>query len=399
MLKRLRFRNWRSLRDVEIDDLTPITVFIGPNSSGKSNILDAMDFTRRLLRDDYPLPIYSQAEREQARTIGSKQSEPMIFEYEFLFSLPDRQGITHPIYTLEIKPQNGDVHFNEELADVGSSYKLKAHDGSWLVSDDSGRHEAKLTSLLDEPTLALPSVGRSEDFLRDGIPDSIIANFRWTYRFIIERWQLLGENFIAAPSLPAREVGPTYFIEKDARNTILILEFMQQHSRDIYQRLTDDLNWLMSHLKSIRTETDRSERRLMLFEAEHPNQEAPTISAGTSRLIAMLTAYYALDMLRGDLPGLVAIEEPDMAVHPLLLKRFVELLRTYVEGEHPRQFILTTHNPRLLDYFGPEEVRIVRRDEHGYTTIDRVPDHIERIWLDKYGLGEVWMTRSLGDVE
>jgi hypothetical protein len=59
---------------------------------------------------------------------------------------------------------------------------------------------------------------------------------------------------------------------------------------------------------------------------------------------------------------------------------------------------LTTHNPTLLDYFKPEEVRVVERDEQGYTRVNKVPDYMKDIWLDKHGLGEVWLTRSLGGV-
>jgi len=45
MLTQFGFKNWRSLRDVTID-LSPITVFIGANSSGKTNIVDGLRFHR-----------------------------------------------------------------------------------------------------------------------------------------------------------------------------------------------------------------------------------------------------------------------------------------------------------------------------------------------------------------
>ena len=40
----LRIRNYRALRDVEFRDLTPLTVLIGANGSGKSTVLDALAF-------------------------------------------------------------------------------------------------------------------------------------------------------------------------------------------------------------------------------------------------------------------------------------------------------------------------------------------------------------------
>ena len=41
MITKLRVKNFKALRDVEIS-LTPIHVLIGPNDSGKTSILDAI---------------------------------------------------------------------------------------------------------------------------------------------------------------------------------------------------------------------------------------------------------------------------------------------------------------------------------------------------------------------
>jgi predicted ATPase len=96
------------------------------------------------------------------------------------------------------------------------------------------------------------------------------------------------------------------------------------------------------------------------------------------------------------------LEEPDAFVHPLLLSRLVEQMRTYVDREgHPRQFIITTHNPMLLNLFNPEEVRIVERDEKGETHVKPVNMDIAKIWLEQdgaYNLGNMWTTRALGGV-
>lgn len=42
MLKRVHIKNFRCLRDVELE-LEPLTILVGPNASGKSAILDALD--------------------------------------------------------------------------------------------------------------------------------------------------------------------------------------------------------------------------------------------------------------------------------------------------------------------------------------------------------------------
>ena len=40
----LKVRNFRALRDVEIAQMTPMTVLLGPNGSGKSTVLDVFAF-------------------------------------------------------------------------------------------------------------------------------------------------------------------------------------------------------------------------------------------------------------------------------------------------------------------------------------------------------------------
>lgn len=43
-IERLKVKNFRALRDVELKNLTPLTVLLGPNGSGKSTVFDVFAF-------------------------------------------------------------------------------------------------------------------------------------------------------------------------------------------------------------------------------------------------------------------------------------------------------------------------------------------------------------------
>src|SRR5258707_7886779 len=86
MLKRLQFKNWRSLRDVEIDNLTPLTVFIGANSSGKTNILDALHFVRYAENAGGSEAIFAWRVKDKVKSIGAKISSPVELELDYTFS-------------------------------------------------------------------------------------------------------------------------------------------------------------------------------------------------------------------------------------------------------------------------------------------------------------------------
>src|SRR5579864_8630592 len=84
VLTQLRFKNWRSLRDVTIDDLTPIAVFIGANSSGKSNILDALYFVRYAIEKGLLEAVLQWGGYERIRTANADNADPTEIEFSFL---------------------------------------------------------------------------------------------------------------------------------------------------------------------------------------------------------------------------------------------------------------------------------------------------------------------------
>lgn len=81
MLTRLRFKNWRSLKDVTIEGLTPLTVFIGANSSGKTNIIDGLAFMRDLVNFRVQEAVRGNR-RNKARTLGTTDEDLLVFQAE-----------------------------------------------------------------------------------------------------------------------------------------------------------------------------------------------------------------------------------------------------------------------------------------------------------------------------
>lgn len=390
MIKQLRFKNWRSLKEVVIDDLTPLTVLIGANSSGKTNIIDGLHFLRESNLNGALQAIYSRGGAEKIHALNIGLDEPT--ELSLAFQPEPERVLTYTL-ALHLTENLPIPYIIESLTDADNNTWLDAQKDNVQVRSETDP-DPELKPLPDAPRGTEQTVLAALGGIKSHYPQ-----FYDTYQFITRRWQLLDENFMPPLSLSVGGSGDTSVIDKCADNVPAMLNFMRLVYPTQYKELQDDLQWLLGHVESLGTESDEHETRFLLRERIFAGKEAPTISAGTARLVAMLTAVYALDMTREKMPGLVVIEEPDTALHPWLLQRFVEQLRTYAAREdHPRQFILTTHNPRLLDYFQPEEIRIVERGEDGYTQVRRIPDHIKDIWLDEFGLGEVWSTGSFGGV-
>ncbi len=378
MLKRIHIQNWRSLRDVVIEDLTPITVFIGANSSGKTNIMDALRFLRDSEVRGLESAVYELGYQRILTDTLKPESERSV-TLDFTYQLPSADLLREQlILTFEQRtlPFTYERSFweNDRLLSQGQKISIPQQNqvttyGAYTVNE----------SLAHWQTLG----------------DDIHYWKRYS-------WQILSENFNPPDRIPRQETGDTRIIEADGRNMVRLLEYLKDAYPELWSRLLEDITYLFPHIQNLRfSGWDSPERRVILDET---NRTAPTVSLGTRRLIAVLAAIYALEVPQPlhalspakNLSQVLIAEEIDAGLNPGVLQRLVEQLRLYTEGEHPRQILLTTHNPRFLDYFEPEEVRIVKRDEQGFTQVERIPDYIREIWLDKYGLGEVWMTNSLG---
>lgn len=383
MLTRLRLKNWRSFKDETIDFTTPITVLIGANSSGKTNIVDALYFLKRMIKENSPQSTYYNTVGIQP--IGTLRDEPTLFE--LLYQSIEEHATVN--YAFSIETNNKDPHFGEKIYDSGTNVIAEGRDGKGRLADGITIQDESKRLLL--PVLSVVSGIKFRNIHED---ISRGTHFQELLTFMQGRWQLISE-FIEPPiQTGAYDVSSNFEIDRKTTNVLNMLAFMKHQESEIYRQFRDDLSWLLQHVQGVDVESDAGDVKLVVTENNHI---APTISSGTRRLVAILAAYYALDMRDAELPGLVVIEEPDTALNPGLLQKLVEQLRNYTEREdRPRQFILTTHNPSFLNYFKPEEVRVVERDENGYSRVHQIPEYIEEIWLDKYGLGEVWKTNSFG---
>ena len=391
MLTRLRLKNWRSVKEETIEFM-PITVFIGTNSSGKTNIVDTFYFLRESSEDGVQQAISNRGGAEKVHSLDLQLDDPI--EIEFSFKNPLFESGAELTYMLGARYSNP----NFLIPDVAE--QLKEHNHIWLKAEYDGDDRVQVRSAREQDLhrIDTPPFGWEQTVLASyGDVPSYPALY-YTHQFITRRWQFLDENFMPPLSVPSQTYGDLTMVDPCGDNVPIMLDFFRKVNPQIYDQLQEDLQWLLSHIDKLETHSDDRETRFVLHEKTHPEQEAPTISAGSARLVAILAAYYGLDFIqRPQFPGLVIIEEPDTALNPGLLQKFVGQLRNYTEREgHPRQFILTTHNPAFLNYFDPEEVRVVERDEQGYSHVRKIPEHIKDIWLDEYALGEVWTTNSFG---
>ncbi len=77
-IESVRIENYRALREVELQDLTPLTVLIGPNGSGKSTVFDVFNFLSECFQSGLR---YAWDRRGRARELKTRgQQGPVVIE-------------------------------------------------------------------------------------------------------------------------------------------------------------------------------------------------------------------------------------------------------------------------------------------------------------------------------
>lgn len=201
-IESLHVKNFRALRDVEMRELTPLTVLLGPNGSGKSTLFDVFGFLSEALRSGVR-PAWDK--RGRMKELRSRESVgPISFELRY------RERPKTPIitYFLELDEEHGRPIVRRETLrwrrdSNGKPFTfLDFSEGKGQVvsgelpEEDDGRRDAALSS---SDLLAVSTLGQLAENPR------VVA-----LREFIEGWYLSSADTRGVPDAgPMERLSPT----------------------------------------------------------------------------------------------------------------------------------------------------------------------------------------------
>ena len=129
----------------------------------------------------------------------------------------------------------------------------------------------------------------------------------------------------------------------------------------------------------------------LYFEEGENIIRASRLSDGSLRYLCLLAI-----LLDPEPPAFIALEEPELGVHPDLIHKIADLL---VDASTRTQLVVTTHSEILVDalHDRPEAVVVCEKHE-GQTAMERLDTSKLAVWLEKYRLGDLWTSGQLGGV-
>ena len=323
-LEKIHIKNYLSLRDVTLS-FKPLTVLVGPNASGKSNVLSALDLLKTMTVDER-LPAEEFIQKSLWAGEGQKYS----------FHIDAKVAESQTLYHLEVKPKP-DFPFHAEQLTVNDVNVISIKDGQGVVRDENGEDDTKYNS----NKLALGSAGNygNKPITRT------LAEFikKWQiYDFIPEILRGSLERFSPAE----KEIRESPKLDFIGRNLAEVLWNWHKNSPESFRNVSDSLAY------STNLEIDHclvdGQNQLCLLEGYKNPIPLESASDGTLRLIA-----YNILLNEPELPPLIAIEEPERNLHPGALTEIANVLEQIARYS---QVIITTHSSQLLDAFNSESL-------------------------------------------
>jgi predicted ATPase len=381
----LRVENYRVLKEVELKDLTPLTVLLGPNGSGKSTLFDVFSFLSECFQYGLRHAWDRRGRVGQLRTRGA--DGPIVVELKYR----ERRDLPLITYHLAIgEGEKGPIVVEEWLhwrrGQRGRPFRfLEYHEGQGRAVSGEMPDEAdqRVEIPLRSPDLiAVNTLGQFAEHPR-------VAALR---EFITD-WYISYLSIDDARGQP--EAGPQSRLSKSGDNLANVVQYLKEQHPERLERIFAVLRQRIPRLEAVRADP-MPDGRLLLQIKDAPFEQpvfARFASDGTLKMLAYLTLLYDPDP-----PQFIGIEEPENFLHPRLLPELAEECRA---ASARTQLLVTTHSPFFINTLRPEEVRVLYRDERGYTQAVRasdilgVPEQIATgaslgyLWTEGYfGLGD-----------
>jgi len=398
MICRVYIDGYKSLRKVELV-LEPLSVVIGPNAAGKSNLFDALRLVRRIVTsrslqdafDDHrgdPLEAFDYSEcgieglleKERAQfTIEVdvklneetiKRAEQIIQKHYFPGGQDNAKSKPRKIVekllryriTVEISPRTGALRVVDERLEA-----LKQSRDGKLVRD--GRRRPFLERVGERLRLRMEGQARPMEY-DTGLNYAIVSlsvhpphyPHLIAFREEVSQWQFYYlEPRIMREESPVKEV---FQIQPSGGDLAAFYYTVKQKNPAQFENIQRSLRLFIPTIESIDAELTKEGKVRLKVREGGVDFSAKVVSEGTLRILALMA------ILSNPNPAnVVGLEEVENGVHPRRLKLIADMLRNASEK---RQIMINTHSPILPDYL--EDAYLVRcRKENRHTVFEPIP--------------------------
>ena len=368
-IKDVRIRGFRSLANVELEDLPEAVVLIGANGSGKSNVIRFFEMvswmTGPARLGDY-VAMHGGADDQLFR--GNGVTPRMVAEV----SIRNDQGRND--YRFALAYGHPDRFFFAEEA-FRFNDKEKPGEARWEYLD-SGHREAKIVAAAQTPDY----VGVNRRTARVTVN---LLRACAVYQF--------HDTSDSANIKKSWDAEDCTYLRRDGGNLAAVLYRLEREHFRHYNFICRQIARVLPGFDSFDL-AEQYGKVALRWRSQWSDKTfgAHLTSDGTLRFFALATLFNLPPEM---LPNVILVDEPELGLHPSAVNLVGGLIKAMSAN---RQVVVATQSPLLVDCFELDQICVLNL-EKGQTRIRQIGLDEYRIWLDDgFTTGELWNKNLLG---
>lgn len=365
-LRKLSIAGYKSIKNLKDLELRGLNIIVGANGAGKSNLLSFFRLLNFAMTESLQDFIVTRSGGANSLLhYGSENTQQVRASLEFV---TDEDAINR--YNLRLSYAAPDtLVFTEESL----SFLAKGKQGPWEGILDAGGKESRLPATAAVRGGNVPPKVKTARFFK-----STLSGFRFfQFHDTSETSRMRARSAV--------DIGHKLY--SGGENLAACLYRIQEEQPLIYRNIVSLVRNVAPFIGDfvLRKEGDYPGSVLLRWRtpAATDYEFGPhQLSDGTLRLIALVTL---LSLPPAELPPMIAIDEPELGLHPEALALLAELIK---QAADHCQVLISTQSTVLLDYFKAEDVIVAAQDQ-GASTFRRLKADEYDMWLDEYKLGDL----------
>ena len=362
MLKQIKIRGYKSLKDQEFD-LGMINVLIGPNGGGKSNLISFFKMINFMLSGNLQLHIARSGGADSLLFYTSKTT--LQIESTLTF---EREAGTNTHYMRLVHAAQDTLIFADEW--ISFSRRGWSPETARKKFFGAGHKESGLTN-------------PPEDEMHRIIKGLMNQCCYFQFHDTSETARIKQNSYI----------DDNRYLRSDAGNLAAFLYMLKETATPYYDRIISILRQTMPFFDNFVLERSRFNQNQILLNWKEKDSDIMMgphlLSDGSLRMMALVTLLFQPE---ASLPDVVLIDEPELGLHPYAIGILVSLIRY---ASNYKQIIIATQSPEFMDYFEPDEIIVTERPEKETLFKHLDPENLKE-WRKDYSMSELWKKNVLG---
>ncbi len=182
----------------------------------------------------------------------------------------------------------------------------------------------------------------------------------------------------------------------DAGNLPAFLFAMKKNNPRYYQRIVQHVRTMIPQFQDFRLETSQNNSHQIFLNwiGERGDEYLfgpHQLSDGSLRYISLAAL---LLQPKETMPDVIVLDEPELGLHPSAITSLAEMIAL---AKKNCQVILATQSPNLANQFAVDDIVIAEYNkEENESTYRRLDSNALKDWLENYSLEELWEKNVLG---